>query len=228
MTDLDHNWDGHLKQELDDMLFSKIEWNDQLKMNIRQKAAAEHAKRRFRVPKSWTIGAAALTAAVIMIAGYSMLQQEADPISTEHSIIESLPPSPSDSIDIGLSSLITTTLNSVEEAKASFGEELLLPTFVPEGFTLLEMAATGIEGEAARDIIFTYVSDDKTLSFVASRNTASFQKEMFSPIKIEDTDGYVLEQPELIELFWIVDGIQYSITGSLSADEALRMAESLE
>lgn len=225
MMDMDRNMRKHLRRELDEMLFSGMELNDRVKQNIRQQAAVEKGGRRFVFPKAWVMGTAALAAAVMFIAGYPMLQQPAVPAPVENPV-GSLPPSNEGAVGSELSSLITTPLSSVEEAKAAFGPDLLVPNVVPESFTLSEMVSVGMEGEPVRDVIFTYVSGEKTLTFVASRNPAAFPVDMFTPTQVNGADGFVFEQPGLTELFWADGGIQYSITGPLSADEAMKLAES--
>jgi len=228
MTDKDRNLRLHLKKESDEILFSPIELNDQVKQKIRQQAAAEKANRRRLVfPKSWVAGAAVLAAAVVIIAGVQIMQQPAAP-TPEESSVGNLPSSNTGSAGSELSQLITTPLSSVEEAKALFGASLLVPNYVPEDFKLSDIVAVGMEGEPLRDVTFTYVSDEKTFTFTASRMQAAFPVDLFTPTKVNSVDGFIFEQPELTELYWMEGGIQYGITGPFSADEAMKVAESAE
>lgn len=108
--------------------------------------------------------------------------------------------------------------------------ELRVPIDLPEGFALSETVAVGLKGEPARDVIFTYLSGDssKTFSFAASRLPAAFPKEMFTSVDVDGAEGFVFEQPGLTELFWSDEGINYSIVGNLSAEQALLVASSLQ
>lgn len=227
MTDIDRNLRHQLRKESDDMLFNQMELNDQLKQRIRQQAVAEKARRRFTFPKAWVMGTVAMVAAIMIIAGFPMLQQPTDPAPAEN-LVESLPPSSGDIVGSELSQLITTSLNSVEDAKAAFGPSLLVPNVAPEGFTLSEIVSVGMEGEPVRDVIFTYVSGEKTTTFTANRNPASFPVDMFRQTQVRGIDGFVFEQPEFTELFWMESGIQYSVIGQLSVDQAMEVAESIE
>lgn len=170
-----------------------------------------------------------MVAAVAIIAGYPLLNQTADPIPAA-SPSESVPPANGGAAGSELSALITTALGSVEEAKTAFGSNLLVPRAAPEGFTLSKMESVGEANKPARDVIFTYVSDsgDKSVTFVASRMPASFPAEMFTPAKVGDADGFVFAQPELTELFWTKDGVQYSVTAQLSGEDTMKFAESVE
>ncbi|WP_157213492.1 DUF4367 domain-containing protein [Paenibacillus senegalensis] len=209
------------------MIFSQIELSDHAKNNIRQQAIAEKAGRRFFFSKAWIMGMGALAAAVIMLVGLPNLQQPNVPSPVENPG-GSLPPSHGGAGGSELSQLITTTLSSAEEAKEAFGPGLLVPSFVPEGFELAEIVAVGMKGEPVRDVNFTYISGDKTLTFAVSRNPAAFPAELFTPTQVNGVEGFVFEQPGLTELFWVEEGIQYSITGPLSADEAMKIAQSIE
>lgn len=227
MVDLDHDLRQKIRKESDEIMFSRMEMNDRLKQKIRQQAGLDKkAKRRFIFPKSWVMGAAALAAAVWIIAELPLHQQPVDQTPVENPGV-SLPPL-NEGVGSGLSSLITTPLSTVEDAKTSFGSGLLIPTAVPEGFTLSEIAVVGVEGEPARDAIFTYMAGEKTITFVASRNPAAFPIDLFTKTHVGEADGYVFEQQGLTELFWMEEGIQYSVTGQITAEETISIAESME
>lgn len=229
MTDLDHKLREQLREESDDILFSGMEMNDQLKRRIRQQAAAEKpVKRRFNPAKLWVMGTVVLAASVWMIAGFPLLQQPSIPTPVEDPAGNSLPPANGGAAGSDLSSLITTPVSSVEEAKTVFGSSLLTPSVVPEGFTLSEITVVGMEGESARDAIFTYIAGDKTITVVASRMPAAFPVEMFTKTQVDEAEGYIFEQQGLTELFWMGDAIQYSVIGQITGAEAMSIAESME
>ncbi|WP_309119445.1 hypothetical protein [Paenibacillus sp.] len=227
MTDTDRKLRQQFREESDEMLFTNIEMSEDLKAKVRRAAAAEKAVRRTAFPKSWTMGTAALAAAVMLLIGYPMVQQPAAPAPGDNPAV-SEPPSNGGAVGSELSPLITTPLGTVEEAEAAFGPVLLVPNALPKGFALSEIVAVGMEGEPARDAIFTYVSGEKTLTFVASRLPAAFPAEMFSKTTVGDAGGFVFEQPGLTELFWTANGIHYSVTGQISGEEALQVAESAQ
>ncbi|MBM7568632.1 DUF4367 domain-containing protein [Paenibacillus sacheonensis] len=224
MTDMDHKLRGLLQEEADELLFADMELSDRLKQKIRLQAAAEKTGRRFTFKKSWT---AALAAAVVLIAGFMLLQQPNAAVPDSNSVGNV---SPSDGSGAGseLSQLITTPLSTAEDARSAFGSELRVPSVLPQGFALKEIVAVGMKNERARDVTFTYFAGEKTLTFMASRMDAAFPAEMFAKTKVGGEDGFVFEQPELTELYWKQDGIQYGLTGNISADEARKVAESLE
>ncbi|WP_256757826.1 DUF4367 domain-containing protein [Cohnella sp. WQ 127256] len=229
MTDMERNLRQHLQKESDDMLFSKMELSDSVKQKIREQAAGEQrSRRRFVLPKAWLAGAAALVAAVVIVTGFPMMREPAAvPTPTDNSSGTVLP-------GIGgatgseLSQLITTPFGTAEATKTAFGSGVHVPQVAPEGFKLAEIFGVGMKDQPLRDLNFTYSSGDKTVTFSASRMPAVFPTDLFTQTKVGGADGFIFEQAEFTELFWVVDGIQYSLSGPISGDEAMKVAESVE
>jgi len=227
MTNGDNILRERFRQEADQTLFVRMELSDEVRRRIRQQAAPMKSARRSAMMRKWLAGAAALIAAVIIVSGMPTFQQPAVPAPSEQPA-ESTSPNNGGAPGSELSSLTSTTLGSVDEANAAFGPGLLLPTDVPNGFKIAEIVAAGAKGEPARDVIVTYTSGEADFTFVASRMAASFPPDLFTKAKVGGGDGFVFEQPELVELYWMKDGIQYSVVGKLTADEAIKVAESAE
>ncbi|WP_147381860.1 DUF4367 domain-containing protein [Paenibacillus nanensis] len=212
------------------MLFSRMEMNERLKQKIRQQAVGDHAKsRRLQRPKTWVMGAAAATvaAAVWLVAGVPFLQQPSIPSPTEQPA-HGAPPVNGGASGSELSALVTTPVSTLEEAIAAFGGSLLVPTVLPEGFALKEIVVVGEQGQPARDAIFTYLAGEKSMTYVVSRNPAAFPMELFTKTQVSEVEGYMFEQEGLTELFWMKEGMQYSITGQITGVESMKIAESLE
>jgi hypothetical protein len=230
MTDMELNLRQHLQKESDDMLFSKMELSDSVKQKIRKQAAAEQrSHRRFVLPKAWFAGAAALVAAVVIVTGLPMLQEPtAVPTPTDNSSGTVPPGNGGTTGGSELSQLITTPFGTAEAAKTAFGSGVLVPQVAPEGFKLAEIVGVGMKDQPLRDLNFTYGSGDKTVTFSASRMPAAFPTDLFTQTKVGGADGFIFEQTEFTELFWVVDGIQYGVSGPISGDEAMKVAESVE
>jgi hypothetical protein len=225
MNDRDHNLRQQFRKESDEMLFSNMEMSEQLKRKIRQEAAAEKAGRKSKLAKLWKVAAVGLAAAVAIVVAIPLLGTPSAPAPVDNTTENVSPPLTNGGIaGSELSQLTTTTLGSIEEAKASFGEGLLLPSFVPNGYTLTEIAAVGMPDQPARDIIFTYTSGEHTVTFSVSRMASAYPTELFTKTKVGEVDGFVFEQPNMTELFWTMEDVHFGITGSIAGDEALKMA----
>lgn len=228
MMDIELKLEKHMREESDDMLFNGMELSDSVKQNIR-KATVDKKSRRFMLPKAWLAGAAAMVAAVVIIAGLPSLQESAVPTPTENSVGTVQPETGgTGAASSELSQLNTTSFGTAEEAKAAFGAGVLVPAVAKEGMELAEIVGVGMEGEPLRDLNFTYRLGDKTITFSASRMPAAYPADLFTPAKVGGVDGFIFEQAEYTELYWMVDGIQYGVSGPISGDEAMKIAESVK
>lgn len=130
-------------------------------------------------------------------------------------------------------SLIPFTL---EEAQALFGEQLKLPLVLPKGFELHEILSNGhMQGEASV-VEIHYAKDNEFFKIIESKQLATLNEAYGKIVDIHGVDGYLrhgnqgdmAEMPdEIIVLEWYMDGIQYTLTGSLSEDEAITVANSM-
>ena len=200
MSDMDAVLRQQFREEADELLFAELELSDRVKGNIRRQAAAEKAGRRFAIPRMRVLGTAALAVAVMIVAGFLLLQRPDGTGGREWR--RRLAPANGGVAGSELSQLISTTLGSVEEAKAAFGAGLIVPKTLPEGYALSEIVSAGMKGEPVRDVVFTYVSGDRTMTFLVSRALAAFPQEMFTPTKVGGDEGFVFAQPTLTELYW--------------------------
>lgn len=236
MADMDRELRMHLAKEADEVLFSNLELTDRLKQNIRRKAASAQTGRRRISRNVWAAGATAAALAVFLMVGLPTLQHTSAPAPAQSPIGASPSTDAGNAGNAGaagaagseLSQLVSTSFATAEEAKASFGADMLAPAGVPEGFALTDIQGAGMAGEPLRDVIFTYASasGDKTITFTASRMAAVFPADLFTATQVNGADGFVFAQPELTELYWMKDGIQYGIVGHVNADEAMKIAES--
>ncbi|WP_308639760.1 hypothetical protein [Paenibacillus silvisoli] len=229
MVDIDRKIDQQLRSELDDVLFANMELNEQVKQQIRRQANGTQPVRRFTAKRAWSMTAASVAVAAMLIAiVFTMLQQPAVQNPAGNNGIGSVPPVEEGVSGSEFSQLVTIPLSTPEDAKAAFGPELLLPSFVPDGYTLKEIVSVGMPGEPVRDIIMTYAAGEKSLTFAASRMAPSYPADLFSKVKVGSAEGAMFEQTELTELFWTVEDVHYSITGNVSGEEAVKLAEAVQ
>ncbi|BBI33344.1 DUF4367 domain-containing protein [Cohnella abietis] len=228
MKDMESKLSQHLRKESDDMLFSGMEMSDSVKQKIRKQAAAEQKNRRFVLPKAWLAGAAAVVAAVVIVTGLPMLKEPAAVPAPTNNSTGTVLPGNGGATGSELSQLITTPFGTAEAAQTAFGTGVLVPQVAPEGFKLAEVVGVGMKDQPLRDLNFTYGSGDKTVTFSASHMPATFPTDLFTSTKVGGADGFIFEQEGFTELFWVVDGIQYGVSGPISGIEAMKVAESVE
>jgi anti-sigma factor RsiW len=238
MKDLDQKLKEQFKSEADKHMFDNIEFDDRLKNKVRQQADSSRRRRGGIMERlaagrrKWAYGAAAVAMAVMLIVLIPILQSP-DPISlpAETPAISPVPSvSPGGTVipDAGssLTSLITVNVQTPEEAKERFGPDLLVPTYVPEGFKQTEIQTVGMEEDVATRVHFFYSSGDQTLTVTEERGEADLNFDLFESVQVNGVAGYVFAQPGITELYWLADGIQFSVVGPITEAEAMKVAES--
>lgn len=248
MSNLDKELSRKMKKEANESLFEDMTFDSRMKNRVMQQTRATSASEGWTSwftagRRKWVAGAASIVLVAAIAFSLPMLN-DADPTpiaegpptsdsnpSTPPGDSQPVPdPSGSGGSGIGsdLSELETVQVQTPDEASELYGPELLTPTYTPDGFTLSGIEVTGMRGEAPTRVHMNYASGDQVISIMQNKQPLSFPMDSFESIEVQGVDGYVYEQPTLTELYWEVDGIQYSIMGPVSAEEALKMAESMQ
>lgn len=152
--------------------------------------------------------------------------------------------------------LVPSETVSLAEAREQADFPWLLPTWAPEGYALAEDEVTVIslkdevvglnvrwDNEQGVITLMVNPADENGLvppqggdvtEIEVNGNPAFFMSSEFSISAVPMTNGtpgpdIVIDQIYPIQsLTWIQDGVQYNLSGSLSKEDALRMAESLQ
>jgi hypothetical protein len=118
--------------------------------------------------------------------------------------------------------------DSPGEAAESFGEGFLIPSYIPDGFRPAEIYASGTGKGNADSVIINYFSSDRSFQITEQRSAQAPEFTGFEKIDINGAVGYIDSQDQYTQLHWFSQGVQYSISGALIRDEAIRTARSME
>lgn len=242
MNNFDKELSRKMKREANESLFEDMKFDSRMKNKVMQQAGTSPTSEGWKAwlatgRRKWTTAAASIALVAVMAISLPMLNSAdptpiADPPPITNPGGTSGPaPDPAGSgsgIGSELSQLETVKVNTPEEAAALYGPELASPSYVPSGYELNGIEVTGMKGEAATRVHMNYESGDQAIQIMQNKQPFSFPMDSFKSIKVNGADGYVYEQPTLTELYWEVDGIQYSIMGPVSTEEALKIAESMK
>ena len=120
-------------------------------------------------------------------------------------------------------------VQSTDEARELFEGDLELPEFIPPGFEPESMFVSGRTEEEATKAIFLYTKDDR--EFILTAETAQALPELseFEKADLNGILGYIKSLPEETgtDLYWIKNGVLYSISGSITRDDAVKIASSM-
>jgi hypothetical protein len=232
------------KSELDEILFDDLNFDARLRERVRRHIHPElkrsvlkewlgHGRRK------WTYGALVSVLAIVLLMTAPSLQDLLQPSPNENtkennSILQAVD-DPLNNVmgtDITSPPVQSWTAKTVDEAGKWFGQGMLVPSYIPNGFTLHQINASGTKKEMAMKVIFSYSSADRFFSIIEDKNKNMAPNVFggFETIDINGTKGHIKSDASVLdtELQWTVDGVQFMISGQISKEEVMNVAKSLE
>jgi hypothetical protein len=125
-----------------------------------------------------------------------------------------------------------TELADVEAAKAWFGDDLLVPAYVPDSFQLDGIRGyADVSGEPAY-VCFRYAAGQRAYHIMLSRQQESAELPPGESVEAEEFVGVFAETADTAggsrtELHGVRHGIRFVVSGSLSREDALNVARSM-
>lgn len=119
----------------------------------------------------------------------------------------------------------------LEEAEKAFGSGFMVPSFIPDDFVLEGIT---FPKEHADSITLRYVSLNSQFEITMLKTEESLGLPGYEPVQINNATGYIKSTPikgkEIpnTELFWFLNGVRYEITGSITSQEAVEIANSMK
>jgi hypothetical protein len=118
---------------------------------------------------------------------------------------------------------------SLEEARTAVSFTLREPGYLPAGMTMVEVRVIGTS-----TVIFNYAGEGESVSVVQSNEEVGQDREppagsQVQEVQVGDATGTLITgaEGEGALLRWEEAGVRYVVAGTLSADEALKVAEGL-
>lgn len=128
-------------------------------------------------------------------------------------------------------------IDTFDDAKRNFGNAFLVPTYIPEDYDIEEITASGLEEGNASKIIINYFLESKSFLIIQEKIQIENELVNYGKVDINGTIG-LLKENILIsnkyentintELYWSKDGINYSITGLITQEDAIKIARSMK
>ncbi len=129
------------------------------------------------------------------------------------------------------------TIDTFDNAKRNFGNAFLIPTYIPEDYNIEEITASGFEEGNASKIIINYFLENKFFLIIQEKIQIENEFVNYEKVDINGTIG-LLKENILIsnkyedtintELYWSKDGINYSVTGLITQEDAIKIARSMK
>lgn len=217
----------HYKLEADDIMFADLQFDERMKERV-MRSIQSASKPSFQGKRlaSWrkSLIFAALTAAAIIVVFIDLPSIQSPPSDQPPVIMTTL------DAPIEAEQLKTLTPESLEDAQRMFGEELHLPAYMPEAYTLQnEIVAYGTAEGTADKVVFSYSSGVRSYLFIIEKEASLEPYANFEKIDFDGIKGYIDSVNETnTGLYWIDNDRLYSIIGELTRDEAVKVAQSIK
>ncbi|MET3695751.1 uncharacterized protein DUF4367 [Bacillus oleivorans] len=223
MKEQKHDLRYKFKSEADQALFQSIDFTSKMKEDIRREIDSK--KRRWNHPISFLAAAAILCFSLLTFSYFTM---------SDHAKPENNPKPEEPNTLIGnedediLNPIAgpereTQELNSPEEAKEVLGEAILLPAYIPKGYSLEHVQTLG-----EKKVIMTYLSGDQSYLIIIENAENQQPFVNYEKVQIQNTTGYLYETEYDSELHFYADGFHYMISGLISKEEVIKVAEGLQ
>jgi len=164
------------------------------------------------------------------------IKPEVNPMIGSGDGIQPLPGQSNNNEASNSSTFTKLTFTTLDEAKKSFGDSILIPSYIPESFKLDEIYASGFDGHKATKVVLSYLAGDKSFLIIEEKIEVQNEFINFKTIDINGTTGYlkpsVSEGSENsgipdIELHWYKEGTHYLIAGLITENEAIKIANTM-
>jgi hypothetical protein len=115
-----------------------------------------------------------------------------------------------------------------DEAKASFGQGFLIPSYTPGRVALSGIQASGHRQESATKVVLSYVYGEISFMVIEEKDTSTMGLHHFKSVDVNGAPGYLKTGESDTELHWITNGVHYVVTGQIKEAEAMKVAKSMK
>ncbi|MDB4868400.1 MAG: hypothetical protein JWR03_2733 [Cohnella sp.] len=115
-----------------------------------------------------------------------------------------------------------------DEAKASFGQGFLIPSYTPGRVALSGIQASGHRQESATKVVLSYVYGEISFMVIEEKDTSTMGLHHFKSVDVNGAPGYLKTGESDTELHWITNGAHYVVTGQIKELEAMKVAKSMK
>ncbi|MFT4416144.1 DUF4367 domain-containing protein [Fredinandcohnia humi] len=231
MTEKHYDVLKKMKQEADDTLFENLVFHEELRQKVKNQIRVGEKKTRFN--KIWLSPLFHLVsiAAVLLLVIVTMLIRDSEHKET----LDNQPflGTPDSNLIAGQKLMKTWELSTEEEVKKKLGENVRIPTYIPQQFDLESIHATGMSESELNKAVFTFMDMELSFLVIIERRGKIHDKPLgFEQVQINNSEGYLKTERDvetnITELHWYEGEYHYSVNGLLSPEEAIKVAEAFK
>jgi hypothetical protein len=227
-------------EEINDTLFESLDFNIELKEEAKKKIYANKKiqTRFWKTRKNRVYGLAMGAAVICLMVVSTTIFLNTDSDKSEGKTLKDTNmttfngEAKNDNVILEPTGMKTQELSTENEAKQLFGNDLLLPTYIPSPFVLDRINAKSEGKEKVNKVIFTYTAKDQVYSVMIERSKMNNIPLGFQEVDINGVKGYLKKDESIensdAELDWYMNDIHYMVNGLITSDEAKKIAQSLK
>lgn len=216
-----------LKEESDQVLFKDLDFHQDLKERVRLQTRNVASKKSFKKRNFFPIVAIASVLFLGIITSTMFLNKD-DTTGEMNTFVGDQ----ENSNMITESALKSWQVDSIEEIKTLFSEQVLIPTYTSTAFTLESIYASGLSQEEINQVVVNYQKEDQYYSVIIEKSITDMEPQGFQIVDINGAKGFIkTEQTNDFlntEVIWDMNGFHYVVNGFLSMEEAVKVAKSFQ
>jgi Domain of unknown function (DUF4367) len=128
--------------------------------------------------------------------------------------------------------VVSKNIQTFEEAKNYLNVDALEPSYLPNGFKLIEIYGVSNPDNGTRNLWIVYGAQDKSFTICVDGSSQWEIYDEYMEIEINKIRGYMRSYKdnfnENAELRWFVNENLYTVEGAISEEDAVRVARSLK
>lgn len=127
-------------------------------------------------------------------------------------------------------------LKGMEEAKQLFGSDLLIPSYIPTGYSLSKIVGGLDDEKQINRIIINYVSGERSFVLEEYRTSSPQDTSGYDVVDLDGSIAYLLPSQTgdgsegtdtYTQLLWYREGIAYMISGQITREEIITVWEGM-
>jgi hypothetical protein len=118
---------------------------------------------------------------------------------------------------------------AIEIYSSAEQNHVLLPSYIPENYAMQEYKLLPNDGSSLNGYTITFVSSKDYFTITQGKQQPPFKPEQFKRINLSGIQAYYQQMEEgLVELQWQTEDLYYRFIGTVSLQEAIKIASSIQ
>jgi hypothetical protein len=214
-----------LKEETDQVLFKDLDFHHELKEKVRLQTRNLPPKKFGRKKSFFPIATIAAVLLLAIVSTTMFLNNDTTNVQMNTLVGEQENSNTE-------SALKSFEVDTIENIKTFFSEEVQIPTYISTSYKLESIYASGMSQEEINQVVITYQREGQYYSVIIENSISELEPQGFQHVDINGEKGFIKteETNDFLntEVIWDRNGFHYVVNGFLSTEEAIKVAKSFQ